>query len=76
VPRGCVLRSPYPRYSIETACCLPDTFSELLARKLPAQHVRISDKFAEEGVSEDELDRWVQTASILHSNGGVSTERG
>ena len=27
------------------------------------------DQFLEEGVSEAEVDRWVQTASILHSNG-------
>src|ERR671920_418651 len=27
------------------------------------------DQFLEEGVSENEVDRWVQTASILHSNG-------
>src|SRR5918998_1320713 len=27
------------------------------------------DQFLKEGVSEDEIDRWVQTASILHSNG-------
>src|SRR5215208_6728538 len=27
------------------------------------------DQFLEEGVSEAEIDRWVQTASILHSNG-------
>src|SRR5215211_6102851 len=27
------------------------------------------DQFPEEGVSEDDVDRWVQTASILHSNG-------
>jgi predicted molibdopterin-dependent oxidoreductase YjgC len=27
------------------------------------------DQLLEEGVSEDEVDRWVQTASILHSNG-------
>jgi formylmethanofuran dehydrogenase subunit B len=27
------------------------------------------DQFLEDGVSEDEVDRWVQTASILHSNG-------
>jgi ferredoxin-nitrate reductase len=27
------------------------------------------DQFLEEGVSEEEVDRWVQTASILHSNG-------
>jgi anaerobic selenocysteine-containing dehydrogenase len=27
------------------------------------------DQFLEEGVSEDEVERWVQTASILHSNG-------
>jgi ferredoxin-nitrate reductase len=27
------------------------------------------DQFLEEEVSEDEVDRWVQTASILHSNG-------
>ncbi len=27
------------------------------------------DQFLEEGVSEDEVDRWIQTASILHSNG-------
>jgi ferredoxin-nitrate reductase len=27
------------------------------------------DRFLEEGVSENEVDRWVQTASILHSNG-------
>jgi hypothetical protein len=27
------------------------------------------DRFLEEGVSEDDVDRWVQTASILHSNG-------
>ena len=27
------------------------------------------DQFLEEGISEDEVDRWVQTASILHSNG-------
>ena len=27
------------------------------------------DQFLEEGVSEDEVDRWVQTASILQSNG-------
>jgi hypothetical protein len=27
------------------------------------------DEFLEEGVSEDDVDRWVQTASILHSNG-------
>src|SRR5918996_2888291 len=27
------------------------------------------DQFLEEGLSEAEIDRWVQTASILHSNG-------
>src|SRR5919112_2181413 len=27
------------------------------------------DQFLEEGISEDEVDRWVRTASILHSNG-------
>src|SRR5918998_2503129 len=27
------------------------------------------DTFLEEGVSEEDVDRWVQTASILHSNG-------
>src|ERR671933_1827479 len=27
------------------------------------------DQFLEEGVSEEEVDRWVQSASILHSNG-------
>jgi ferredoxin-nitrate reductase len=27
------------------------------------------DQFLKEGVSEDDVDRWVQTASILHSNG-------
>ncbi|HEX2181666.1 MAG TPA: hypothetical protein VHH10_05225, partial [Rubrobacteraceae bacterium] len=27
------------------------------------------DQFLEEGISEREIDRWVQTASILHSNG-------
>ncbi|CAN5199287.1 nitrate reductase [soil metagenome] len=27
------------------------------------------DQFLEDGVSEDDVDRWVQTASILHSNG-------
>jgi ferredoxin-nitrate reductase len=27
------------------------------------------DQFLEDGISEDEVDRWVQTASILHSNG-------
>jgi ferredoxin-nitrate reductase len=27
------------------------------------------DQFIEEGVSEDDVDRWVQTASVLHSNG-------
>jgi ferredoxin-nitrate reductase len=27
------------------------------------------DLFLEEGVSEEEVDSWVQTASILHSNG-------
>ena len=27
------------------------------------------DQFLEDGVSEEEVDRWVQTASILHSNG-------
>src|ERR687897_3772502 len=27
------------------------------------------DQFLEQGVSEDDVDRWVQTASILHSNG-------
>src|SRR5215218_2538234 len=27
------------------------------------------DQILEKGVSEDDLDRWVQTASILHSNG-------
>jgi len=27
------------------------------------------DQFLKEGISEDEVDRWVQTASILHSNG-------
>ena len=26
------------------------------------------DQLLEEGVSEDDVDRWVQTASILHSN--------
>jgi ferredoxin-nitrate reductase len=26
------------------------------------------DQFLEEGVSEDDVDRWVQTASVLHSN--------
>ncbi len=27
------------------------------------------DQFLEDGVSEDDVDRWIQTASILHSNG-------
>ena len=27
------------------------------------------DQILEEGVSEEDVDRWVQTASILHSNG-------
>src|SRR5215212_173967 len=27
------------------------------------------DQILEEGVSEDDVDRWIQTASILHSNG-------
>ena len=27
------------------------------------------DQFLEEGLTEVEVDRWVQTASILHSNG-------
>ena len=27
------------------------------------------DQFLEDDVSEDDVDRWVQTASILHSNG-------
>ena len=27
------------------------------------------DQFLEAGISEEEVDRWVQTASILHSNG-------
>jgi ferredoxin-nitrate reductase len=27
------------------------------------------DQFLEDGISEEEVDRWVQTASILHSNG-------
>ena len=27
------------------------------------------DQFLKEGISEFEIDRWVQTASILHSNG-------
>jgi anaerobic selenocysteine-containing dehydrogenase len=27
------------------------------------------DQFLEQGISEDDIDRWVQTASILHSNG-------
>src|SRR5918995_1779570 len=27
------------------------------------------DQFLEEGVSEEDVDRWVQTASLLHSNG-------
>jgi ferredoxin-nitrate reductase len=27
------------------------------------------DRFLENGVSEGDVDRWVQTASILHSNG-------
>jgi anaerobic selenocysteine-containing dehydrogenase len=27
------------------------------------------DQFLEDGISEEEIDRWVQTASILHSNG-------
>jgi len=27
------------------------------------------DQFLEEGISEGDVDRWVQTASILHSNG-------
>jgi hypothetical protein len=27
------------------------------------------DQFLQEGVSEDDVDRWMQTASILHSNG-------
>jgi ferredoxin-nitrate reductase len=27
------------------------------------------DQFLEEGLSEGDVDRWVQTASILHSNG-------
>src|SRR5918911_2350420 len=27
------------------------------------------DQFLEEGISDNEVDRWVQTASILHSNG-------
>jgi anaerobic selenocysteine-containing dehydrogenase len=37
------------------------------------------DQFLEEGVSEDEVDRWVQTASILHSNGDaldIAVKRG
>jgi predicted molibdopterin-dependent oxidoreductase YjgC len=27
------------------------------------------DQFLEEGVSEEDVDRWVQTATVLHSNG-------
>lgn len=27
------------------------------------------DRFLEDGISEDKVDHWVQTASILHSNG-------
>jgi hypothetical protein len=27
------------------------------------------DQFLEDGVSEEDVDRWVQTGSILHSNG-------
>jgi ferredoxin-nitrate reductase len=27
------------------------------------------DRFLEDGVSEDEVDRWVQTASLHHANG-------
>ena len=27
------------------------------------------DQILEEGVSKDDVDRWIQTASILHSNG-------
>lgn len=27
------------------------------------------DQFLEQGVSEDEVDRWVQTASLHHANG-------
>jgi hypothetical protein len=27
------------------------------------------DRFLDEGISEEEVDRWVQTASILHANG-------
>jgi ferredoxin-nitrate reductase len=37
------------------------------------------DQFLEEGVSEDEVDSWIQTASILHSNGDaldIAVKRG
>ena len=29
------------------------------------------DQFLEAGVSEEEIDRWIQTASILHSNSDI-----
>jgi ferredoxin-nitrate reductase len=52
---------------------MPDRIKEPWGGRMPfgpgeEWPVRV-DQFLEEGVSEDDVDHWVQTASILHSNG-------
>jgi anaerobic selenocysteine-containing dehydrogenase len=62
---------------------MTDRIANLWGKRTPFEPgeewpVRV-DQFLEEGVSEDEVDRWVQTASILHSNGDaldIAVKRG
>ena len=62
---------------------MTDRIANLWGKRTPFEPgeewpVRV-DQFLEEGVSEDEVDSWVQTASILHSNGDaldIAVKRG
>src|SRR5919107_2043450 len=52
---------------------MTDRIANLWGRRTPFRPgeewpVRV-DQILEEGISEDDVDRWVQTASVLHSNG-------
>src|SRR5919112_5140785 len=52
---------------------MTDRIANLWGRRTPfgpgeEWPVRV-DQILEEGISEDDVDRWVQTASVLHSNG-------
>lgn len=66
-------RTPYGASGAASAVAeeLPEAVRELLPGDLGTSGtewpVRV-DRFLEEGVSEEDVDRWVQTASILHAN--------